>query len=469
MRSENAPIHGTRLPRTGAAALAALMVVTCGGTTDPGSSKPSGTYGGGTLTPSSVNVNSADVEVDAADYETVQLRLRTTGEPDEATPSYPIVDGHADLPVLGLLAGHDYSIDVLMTAGSAVDSVDSFSLSTPPLPDWIPDIGIDGAPVDGFIGLAHPGGPIIVDGRGRVRWYVQSEDPILNNFTAHPTGEYTVYGTADGIRQFRVLDERGEVVRHIGCVERDARFHDIRVLAGGDYWIMCDHPIPTDLSERGGAADGTVNWTTLQHVDADGTLLFEFDTSEHFSLDDIDPGAFEGTRELNITHGNAIALDTDGGILVSWRSLGEITKIDPATGEVVWRLGGRANQFAITDPTRVFDRQHGLRVIGPGEIQFFDNGTEAPSRLVRYVIDEQDLIAEIELEYTDPSGAFTLIGGSTDLLPGGDALVSYGPVGLVVGVDGTGERTFALTGLDGNYIFRAFYLPSLYASERRAQ
>lgn len=451
------------------AAVAALLAAACGtdDPVDPGPPAPEPTYDGAVLTASDVNINSAAVDVAASGYDAARLRLRTPGESPDTTPAYSFVDGHADVSALGMLADHTYAIDILLVSGATVDSVDTIEHTTGSLPAWIPDMGTTGNPVDGFIGLAHPGGPIIVDGRGRVRWYVKSQDPILNNFSGHPSGDYTVFGTADGVRLFRLLNERGEVVDQIGCIGRDTRFHDVRIMQDGDYWTMCNRVIPTDLSSRGGDADGEVEWTTLQHVGADGTLLFEFDTSDHFSLDDIDPAVIEGAHRVNITHGNAIAFDTDGGVLASWRSLGEITKIDPATGDVVWRLGGRANQFTITDPTRAFDRQHGLRVIGPGEIQFFDNGTSAPSRFVRYAIDEQALAAALELEYIDPSNAFTTIGGSTDLLPGRGGLVSFGPAGIVVGVDAAGERTFALTGLSGDYIFRAFYMTSLYASERR--
>jgi len=451
-----------------------LLAIGCGdgpfGPIDPGppEPQPERTYDGALLTPSSANVNSAAIDVAAMGYPAVRLRLRTAGEPDDTTPPYPIVGGHAEASALGMLAEHDYSIDVLLVDGATIDSVDTIEHATGPLPDWIPDVGANGEPADdGLIGLAHPIGAFIVDNQGRVRWYVTSEDPVLNNFMAHPSGEYTLFGTADGIRQYRLLDERGEVLRRIGCVGRGTRFHEIRIMAGGDYWAMCDHPIPTDLSALGGLPDAVVTWTTIQHVSAGGSLLFEFDPSEHFSLDDIDPATIPGTTNLNITHGNAIAFDTDGGVLASWRSLNEITKFDPEANEVMWRLGGRANQFTIDDPTRTFARQHGLRVVGPGEIQFLDNGMSAPSRLVHYMIDEQAMTATLTLEYVDAAGAFTFVGGTTDVLAAGRSMVSFGMAGKVAEVDASGSKTFELTGLEGEYIFRSFRIPSLYASERR--
>jgi hypothetical protein len=454
----------------GAATVLAILAAGCGD--DPMDPEPPDPpqYGQALLTPAAANVNSAAVVVEATGYDHVRLRLRTPGEPNETTPPYPFVDGMAHASTLGMLAERDYSIDVLVTAGAETDSVETLLHSTGPLPDWLPDVVPAGDPADdGFIGMAHPSGAFIVDNEGRVRWYVTSEDPVLNNFQAHPSGEYTMFGTEDLTRLYKVLDERGDVVRTIGCVDRDTRFHEIRVMPQDDYWALCDHEIPTDLSSRGGAVDGSVNWTVLQHVGADGELLFEFDTSEHFSLDDIDPDVIDGADAVNITHGNAIEFDADGNVLLSFRSLNEVTKVDVTTGEVLWRLGGRASQFAIDDPTRDFAGQHGLRLAEPGVLQLLDNGREAPSRLVRYLIDEQAMTAERVMEYSHASNALTLVGGSTQVLTGNRALVSFGRTGRVAEVDETGAQTFELTGLEGQYIFRAFRVPSLYASERVAE
>lgn len=284
---------------------------------------------------------------------------------------------------------------------------------------------------------------------------------------SHPTGEYTLIGLDDPVRVHRVLNELGEVVRTLDCVDREMRFHEIRLLADGGYWALCQNPLPTDLSPRGGDVNGTVDWTVVQRVSADGTLEFEFNTFDHFSLDDIDQSAFVGATLVNITHGNAVAFDTDGNVLISWRSLNEVTKIDVTTGDVIWRLGGNANQFTVIDDTRAFERPHGLRVVGPGLIQLLDNGTVAPSRLVRYMVNEQTMTATRVLEFISDEGSFTFVGGNTELAgPNDGAIVSFGRAGKVVEVNAAGVETFDLTGLDGVYIFRASRIPSLYASER---
>ena len=64
---------------------------------------------------------------------------------------------------------------------------------------------------------------------------------------------------------------------------------------------------------------------------------------------------FQGRHEQNITDKHLLDL------LVSFRSLNEITKIDVSTGAVVWRMGGLRNEFAFPDPGPPFLGQHGLR------------------------------------------------------------------------------------------------------------
>lgn len=427
---------------------------------------PDPVFTGATIAPGPINVLTAVVTVDATGFDVASLRMRTIGEPDILSPDYAFENDQARPAALGLLPDRLYEIDVLVTEGGATQVGQTLTFATGSLPAWLPQITPVGTPAeDGFILLSHPDGGVVVDNLGRVRWYIQGSAPTLSNYASHPSGEYTFFGF-DSPREFRVLNELGEVERTLTCVGRPTRFHEVRVLSDGAYLVVCDNEIPTDLSPRGGDPAGLVNWTVLQRVSASGMLEFEFNTADHFSLDDIDQAAYVGASEVNITHGNSIELDTDGNLLLSWRSLNEVTKVDASTGEVIWRLGGLASEFTVVDDTRAFERPHGLRAVAPGVIQLLDNGTVAPSRLVRYSVDTQTMIATRVLEFSTAEGSFTFVGGSTEVVGVDDALVSFGRAGKVVEVDAAGTEIFDLTGLDGVYIFRAERIPSLYASER---
>src|SRR5256886_8786772 len=88
--------------------------------------------------------------------------------------------------------------------------------------------------------------------------------------------------------------------------------------------------------------------TVVQHVSSEGDLLFQWDPFDHFEITDLVPASRTGPS-VNWMHGNSLDLDTDGNLIVSFRSLSEITKIDTRTGAVLWRMGGLKNQFVFQD------------------------------------------------------------------------------------------------------------------------
>src|SRR5690606_1095470 len=116
----------------------------------------------------------------------------------------------------------------------------------------------------------------------------------------------------------------------------------------------------------------------------------------------------------------------------------------------------------LNDPKGTFERQHGVRVAGPSEIQLLDNGTSAPSRMVRYLLNPAQKTALLVMAFEDGPTTFTAVGGGTDHYPSGHGGVTFGRAGRVVEVDPAGNRAWELTGLDGEYVFRAMRIASLY-------
>lgn len=85
-----------------------------------------------------------------------------------------------------------------------------------------------------------------------------------------------------------------------------------------------------------------------------GMPVFSWSTFDHLAVDDAAPDISITGTSVNPWHGNAIELDTDGHLLVSFRNMDEVTKIHRQTGEVLWRLGGKRNQFTfIGDPLEI--------------------------------------------------------------------------------------------------------------------
>ena len=453
------------------AALAAILCLTaglsgaCDDSTGPETNRE---YFGSLVTPGPVNVLSAEVEVRAVGYDSVVLRYARAGENARRTPAYAFgLDSIASPALLGLAANSFYTVEVILV-GPGETVAETFETSTGALPAWIPTVtpvGTDTTP--GYLILSIPDGPVIVDNRGTVVWYRYDPDITLVNFQAHASGDYTTYGLTNEIRAYRVLDELGRETGQIECAEYEIRPHEIRIRADGTRWALCNDPRPQDLSEYGGSPDAVVIWTVLQRQSPEGVLEWEWHSADHFDVTDGANDISSGSITLNLTHGNAVDFDTDGNLVASFRNLNEVTKIDAQTGDIIWRMGGENNEFTFpADPKGAFQRQHGLRVVGPGMIQLLDNSDIPPSRVLRYTVDEGSHTATMQWQYVDGPEIHTFVGGSTQAYADGGALVSFGREGRVVELDEFGQKRWELTGLDDLYVFRAQRIPSLYASQR---
>lgn len=444
-------------------ALAAAVVTACGLDTTNGPPGPA--LHAVVVRPNPHNTISAVVLVTATGFDSAFVRYWRPGAPALRTPAHAFGgDSLARIAVLGLDTAADYRFETDLVAGPGpARRADTAAFTTGSLPPWVPaavPAGTDTTP--GFLALSYPEGPVIIDNRGMVRWYFHSPDATLNTFQAQADGRYTLFGLTDAPRAFRVLDELGDTVATLQCVGYPTRFHDLLVLPDGEYWISCDETRIMDLTSLGGLDSVVTTWTVVQHLSAGGRLLFEWKSADHFDITDV-PASERMGRSVNATHGNGLALDDDGNLLLSSRTLNEITKVDVTTGAIMWRLGGLRNQFTfVNDSKGTFERQHGLRRAGPGEIQLLDNGLQAPSRFVRYLINPVTMTALLVMDFRDSPTTLTPVGGSTQYYANGYGLVSFGRAGRVVETDPVGNRASELTGIDGTYVFRAERISSLY-------
>lgn len=415
------------------------------------------------------NVLAAAVVVRAAGYDSSYVQYHAAAGPVLRTPSVAFTDDTlARVPVLGLDTATAYTFAVVLARTGAADAtVDSLAFTSGSLPAWIPAIGTLGtAGQPGFLALSIPAGAVIVDNSGKVVWYHYSPNGVLNSFQAHPSGNYTLLGTGATETQFHVLNALGEETGALACVGRPTRFHDLLIASGGDAWLLCDEIRTMDLSALGGQPTASVTATVVQHLSATGTLLWEWNAFDHFLITDL-PAADRAGANVNFTHGNGLGFDSDGNLILGFRSLSEVTKVNVTTGAIMWRFGGLQNQFAVAnDPVGPFFRQHGVRTAGPGQVQLLDNRPAAPSRFVRYLLNPVTLTAVMEWQFVDAPTTFTLVGGSTQFHPDGHGTVSFGQAGRVIEVDPAGNRVWELTGLNGVYVFRVQRLGSLYTAGR---
>ena len=400
-------------------------------------------------------------------FDSARVRFQVAGSgADSASPALAYSGGQLDLPVLGLLPSTDYQFRAVAYLGTDSVSSASLPLTTGPLPANLPAYTAGGtSPLPGFFVFSAGTYGLIIDHTGRVVWYREflPAGPGLN-FMAQPTGSFVgrvVTPDATDDDPMVELDITGAQVRELRCLGgRKLRFHDLILATDGSYWMMCDDTRVMDLSAGGGSATANVTATTVQHISAANALLFEWNAFDHFAMTDVDSATRSG-QNVNFTHGNAIDLDSDGHLLISFRSLNEITKVNTTSGAVIWRMGGLRNQFTFSGPgTPGFSRQHNVRVAGPSTIILLDNVGSADSRYERYAVSTTAMTATLEQFYS--SSVQTLIGGSVQQSVDGRFLVSFGTEGRVEEFDPAGNLLWRINGNPG-YVFRAQRIASLYS------
>lgn len=414
------------------------------------------------------NVLSAIVltRVRGADSVAVQYGMIDGGEAGLA-PATAAAESSLELPVLGLFPERRYRFRVVAHGAGGVAIGPALEFTTGSLPVDLPRYTAGGPdPSPGFVVFAAGVYGLVIDNTGRVVWYHRFPDPGPGlSFVAQPTGRFAARPPASdpSLRpQWVEIDPLGRTGRTLGCQGGLApRFHDLLAVPDGSYWLLCDESRVLDLSALGGSSAAVVTATAVQHLGPEGSLLFHWTPFDHFDIAEADPAELQ-KEAVNWTHGNALDVDSEGHVLVSFRNLGEVTRIDGRTGAVLWRLGGAANQFAIegADPPP-FAGQHSVRAAPDGGLLLLDNiGDPLQSRAERYSVLPSTRVAR--LTAAAGAGVTTVIGGSVQSLPGNRTLVSFGTAGRVVEYDEAGRVVWRIEGNAG-YVFRAQRIASLYA------
>jgi hypothetical protein len=167
-----------------------------------------------------------------------------------------------------------------------------------------------------------------------------------------------------------------------------------------------------------------------------------------------------GLGGYDIVHWNSIEPDGNS-VIASFRNLDAIYKIDKATGDIVWKLGGTTTPESLTvkdDPRGVtLGAQHDARLLTDGTLTAFDNRTNLNNhqpRAVRFRINESDRTATLLESITDPQVTGSNCCGSARRLGNGDWLIDWGQNKPIGGYAPDGRRTFLLR-LDSTFSYRA--------------
>lgn len=263
---------------------------------------------------------------------------------------------------------------------------------------------------------------------------------------------------------------------HFNGTSPSVDIHEFSLVDDGTAAIMTQYrPVPADLSAYGIPGIGYIYDSVFQEQSlSDGTILFEWRSSEHVGLAESNVTFFGGTGQSpwDYFHINSIhkASDGSGDYLVSARHTSTIYKISGRDGSVKWRLGGLHSGFTLASDAsfesgkagleRWFHFQHDARILyTEGEndfISLFDNGRtpqqvlDAPfSRGIIVKLDKTRWIATIEAEYfTEDRTQNSTLAGSMRSLSNGNTLIGWGKSGCLTEYDENTRPVFEACLLD---------------------
>lgn len=441
--------------------------------------------------PNPYNALSTSVTFQVHNADSARVLYWTPGAIRLTTPFYPVTDGRTTIATLGLRSGTTYYHVVEALAGDRASFSDSLPFITTGLPQILEDVRLEitGTASAGYIlvcGVGLPGDTsavIAFDSIGDIAWYrLFGEGVPSTEAKQQPSGNFTAFlGSTRGWEptygRYVEFTPAGEIVRtYRAPTPFYTDNHEILITpqdGNGFTAHLFGYELRTvDLSSRGGPVNALVAGHIILRQTSSGTTEFMWNAWDHFSIDDwIEPGV---NPPLDFDHPNSLAFALDGNYVVSFRNMGEITKIDFQTGNIIWRLGGRNNQFTIiNDPLGGFSAQHSVRVLDNGNLLIYDNGlrhSSPESRAIEYRLDTATKEATLVWEFRHTPSIFTSIVGSVQRYTNGNTLVGFGLVGTATEVTSSGttvwEGVFRTSPTSAASFYRATKIVSLYEYQR---
>jgi hypothetical protein len=207
--------------------------------------------------------------------------------------------------------------------------------------------------------------------------------------------------------------------------------HDILLLQNGHIIMESYDPQLVDMSKvvEGGDPNATVIGLVIQELDENRNLVFEWRSWDHFRITDTYNELLASVVEC--VHCNSLDADTDSTLIFSSRNMNEITKINRLTGKIVWRLGGKNNEFVFRNDMRRFSAQHSVLKQKNGILTLFDNGNGLEpiySRGIEYSIDELNKTVTLVNEYRHNPDVFAYVTGNLQKLDNGNIFIFWGTI-----------------------------------------
>jgi len=342
---------------------------------------------------------------------------------------------------------------------------DSFPADLP-----LPTISTLNNPSDGYLFAAVPywgtGGSYLVmyNNQGRPVFY-RKTPTTCSDFRLHGNGLLTYFDYASN--KFFAMDSTLALVDSFWVQNGfTTDEHDIKILGNGNVLLIGYGFKFFDMSQviAGGDRNASVVVNVIQEIDKKRKVVFEWKAYEHYKLTDVGPEVNLLDPSFIHSHINSIDFDLDSNLVLSSRNLEEITKIDRKSGNILWRFGGKNNQFRFINDSVGFSAQHAVSVLPNGNLILFDNGVyHKPhfSRAIEYRLDAINKTATLVWSYRNTPDVASIFWGNVQRLKNGNTFISWGKSQLgATEVNARGEKVFEMSFPADVFSYRIFRFPT---------
>ena len=309
----------------------------------------------------------------------------------------------------------------------------------------------------------------VFDNNGVPVWWLKDRLPTFL-LTPLQNKNFAIVRPGFGLEEYDLSGNRLRRVMTVGITD----FHDVILLPNGNYAMATVEPQSCDLTTWGLTASETCYNHVFQELTPTGSLVWSWDTAAHIPVTETP----EHWRENHQTvppdaydpwHYNSVKY-IGGDFVISFRHLDAVYRINQATGDIVWKLGGTPHPKSlelIGDALGGPRGQHDARPQFDGSVTIYDNGTCAPAngsecgpgrqpRGVRYAVDRDEMTATLLEDVRDSGITGSFCCGSSRRLAGGNWVNGWGGGSEITENRPDGTRVFRLS---VGFVYRGSPIP----------
>ncbi len=277
---------------------------------------------------------------------------------------------------------------------------------------------------------------VVFDPHGVPVWWYKDPNPPFTPINAKFLNPTTIAWWSDFPYRYEIRNLDGALTHTVGGASVALDPHDLWQLPNGNYLGIEDKPgaCCVDLSSWGRSAQSSFQNADIVELNGKNQIAWKWSVANHIDLATANVNWRDQGSDL--IHMNSIQYDGHGGIIFSARHLDAIYRINMATGNITWKLGGSPTSQSLTvvgdqyvdHGGQLFSGQHDARLQPDGTLTVHDNGTRAARapRALRFTIDTSTHTATEVKHLTDPRASYSGLVGSVEPLPGGDWVIQWG-------------------------------------------